>query len=216
MERNPELERFFEYLQSVIGELVSSSLTPLRVDKIREVVGVDAAYSGEFMITEAVSWNLEQNKVTEEEIHVSRPPYPYVPGLLFLREAPAMLEAIRKLRREWDLLLVDAHGLLHPRKAGLAVFLGLIVRRPCIGVGKTLLVGEPTGSGEMGEIYFEGRRLGYWFSPRGSRRFYVSPGYGIRVEEIPGIIRRLGSRYPEVLRIADRVAKRELKRLTGD
>ena len=71
---------------------------------------------------------------------------PYVPGLLSFREAPLLLEALRKLRTRPDVLLVDGHGRLHPRRLGLASHMGLHVDVPTIGVGKSLLVGVHTAA----------------------------------------------------------------------
>ena len=49
--------------------------------------------------------------------------------------------------------------------------------------------------------------------PRGSRKFYVSPGYMVGVDQIPKIISILGSRYPEALRRADMLSKKVLRDL---
>jgi deoxyribonuclease V len=55
--------------------------------------------------------------------------FPYVPGLLAFREAPAVLAAFRDLRLEPDVILFDAHGYAHPRRIGLASHLGVILCR---------------------------------------------------------------------------------------
>ena len=44
-------------------------------------------------------------------------------------------------------LLIDANGLLHPRKCGLATFAGVIMGRQTIGVAKSLLMGKPDNEG---------------------------------------------------------------------
>src|SRR5262245_40667106 len=56
--------------------------------------------------------------------------FPYVPGLLSFREAPAVLAACAELRAEPDLFLFDGQGYAHPRRLGLASHLGVILDRP--------------------------------------------------------------------------------------
>src|SRR5262249_37054941 len=66
----------------------------------RRVAGLDAAFLGETCIAGAVLWDLRERRVVEARL-ASRPlRFPYVPGLLSFREAPALLAALRRLRGE--------------------------------------------------------------------------------------------------------------------
>ena len=38
--------------------------------------------------------------------------------------------------------LIDGHGILHPRKCGLASYVGITIDKPTIGVAKNLLCGS--------------------------------------------------------------------------
>jgi deoxyribonuclease V len=59
---------------------------------------------------------------------------PYEPGLLALREGPLLEAAVRALPERPDVVLVDATGRDHPRRAGLALHLGAVLDLPTVGV----------------------------------------------------------------------------------
>ena len=59
--------------------------------------------------------------------------FPYIPGLLSFREAPVVLQALKKLPHQPDLVILDAQGIAHPRRAGLASHVGVLSGLPCVG-----------------------------------------------------------------------------------
>ena len=68
---------------------------------------------------------------------------PYIPGYLAFREIkPLELLVHRQVEQRPDLvpqaIFVDGNGILHPRHAGIACFLGTRLNIPTIGIGKTL------------------------------------------------------------------------------
>ncbi len=81
-------------------------------------------------------------EIVEERGLQTRAPFPYVPGLLSFREAPAVLEVWEKLQNKPDVLVLDGQGLAHPRRFGLACHLGLWLGIPTYGSAKTLFVGD--------------------------------------------------------------------------
>jgi deoxyribonuclease V len=68
-------------------------------------------------------------------------PLPYIPGLLSFREAPNVIEAFAKLTHQPDVIMVDGHGIAHPRRMGIAAHLGVLLDKPTFGVAKNKLTG---------------------------------------------------------------------------
>jgi len=206
------LREFFVSFQIALGKLLERDWKSVDLEELKVVAAVDAAYRDDLMSVAAIRWSVEENKPIDQSSFICEAPYPYIPGLLFLREAPPMLRALKKLKDDWQLLLVDGHGLLHPRKTGLAVILGFILEKPTLGIAKSLLVGFEAEGKEFGEVRINDRALGYWFKFPGSRKFYASPGYLIDVKQIPRLIEKLGNKYPDALTHADKLSKNLLRR----
>lgn len=168
--------------------------------RIKRVCGVDVAYCNDVAYCSAVV--MEGQSVIESVDAETVATYPYVPGLLMLREAEQIFHALAMLGSSYDLLLVDGHGLLHPRKCGLACYIGVTLDKPTIGVAKSRLCGtvRPDGFVELG-----GEILGYAVS----RKLYVSVGHRISLKTAIAIVKESGI---EPLRLADSNSKAQKRR----
>ncbi len=140
--------------------------------------------------------------------------FPYVPGLLSFREIPPLIPVLKKAPRP-DLIIVDGHGIAHPRGFGLACHLGLVTGVPTIGCAKSLLVGtcQKPGPerGDMTPITYDGNLVGYALRTRkGSKPLYISPGHLLDPEEaVKGVQMCLkGYRLPEPTRLAHKLTQR--------
>jgi|JI9StandDraft_1071089.scaffolds.fasta_scaffold16451_3 deoxyribonuclease V len=94
-----------------------------------------------------------------------REAFPYVPGLLGFREVPMLVELYKGLRAPVDLIMVDGHGISHPRGLGVASHLGVLLDVPTIGVAKSILVGVPKNplgeeAGSMTPLVWKGEEIG--------------------------------------------------------
>lgn len=190
---------FFEGVQALLARLV-------RLEDLREprlICGVDVAYRGEDAVACAVL--AHGREIREISRYRSKPPFPYIPGLFYLREGPLILGALKGLKAKPDLVLIDGHGLAHPRRCGIACMIGLIYGAPTIGVAKSLLVGE-VGGGRIAEIRLGGEVVGYAVRGEGGR-FYISPGHMVDLDSLITILDIFAYEYPWILREADRLAR---------
>jgi len=124
-----------------------------------------------------------------------------------LRESEIILKALHSLESEFDVLLVDGHGRLHPRLCGLACYIGIKIDKPTIGIGKKLLCGEIT---KKNNVEYNGMVLGIKIKNH-KKNIYVSVGNKISLSRAVKITKELiskGEWYPEPLRIADLDSKR--------
>jgi deoxyribonuclease V len=110
--------------------------------KINLVAGVDVAYQGNWAFGDVAVLDYETIKVQETQTATQKVKVPYVPTLFAFRELPAAVAAIRKLRLQPDVFLVDGHGRAHPYGCGLACHLGVALGKSNVGVAKCRLVGE--------------------------------------------------------------------------
>jgi deoxyribonuclease V len=154
------------------------------------IAGVDAAYSHGRIYAAAVIVEYPSGRLIEKQLVVSKPPIPYVPGLLSFREAPAYLRALLKLRVKPDIIMVDGHGLSHPRAMGIATHLGLVTGKPTIGVAKKKLYGEIIVVDGREYIRAHGHIVGEIIRHR-NHKLYVSIGYRISLEKAVEITRRM-------------------------
>jgi deoxyinosine 3'endonuclease (endonuclease V) len=111
---------------------------------VRTIAGADISFDlgSETVYAGIVVLSLPGLQTLEETGVTSRATFPYVPGLLSFREAPALLEAWERLRVEPDAVMLDGQGVAHPRRLGIASHLGLFLQRPTLGCAKSKLVGR--------------------------------------------------------------------------
>jgi deoxyribonuclease V len=173
------------------------------------ICGVDVSYRKKIAYCSAVIINKENFEIIETVRSKSEIKNPYIPGLFILRESAPILHTLRLITRPFQLLLVDGHGVLHPRRCGLACYIGIVTNIPTIGVAKSLLCG---GVQPDNFVTHKGEILGYALkSNENSKKVaYISVGHKISLLtsiELVKSITKTNQFIPEPLRIADKLSK---------
>jgi deoxyribonuclease V len=193
-------------LQEKLAPLVKE--TSELPSEITHLVGCDAAYVGGRTVAAATLVDYEKLELDRIRTARERTRFPYIPGLLAFREGPSVLRAIKSLGAQSYVCLVDAHGLAHPRRFGLACFVGLVLDRPTIGVAKSLLYGSVREDQVFDK---EGRQIAEIVPLPGSGKvIYVSVGHKISLKDAIRIVSHcLTQRGPVPITVAHEEVTRQ-------
>jgi deoxyribonuclease V len=197
-------------LQQALAERVVRETT---FESINIVAGVDASYKQGTARGAVVALSYPDLEILDYTVATRPIDYPYVPGLLSFREAPAVLEAFDALETEPDLLLFDAHGIAHPRRIGLASHVGLWLDRPSVGCAKRRLCGTYEEPGpERGSFTYlkdDDEIIGAVVRTRTKvKPVFVSIGHRVDLRTAIDYVLSCGGGYklPEPTRWADKIA----------
>jgi len=192
-------------LQKQLKDRVQTHLTLRHPQRI---AGVDVAYLPEKKqsVATVVVVSSADFETIESAVAKMKTPFPYIPGLLSFREIPEQLSDLP------DLILVDGHGQAHPRRFGIAAHLGLWLKHPTIGIGKSRLCGEfrqpGNQKGASTDLTHKGEIIGKVLRTRtGVQPVFVSVGYGLPLKECVHWTLAMTSRFrlPEPIRRADKL-----------
>jgi deoxyribonuclease V len=185
------------------------------------VAGVDAVFFDGKVAAVASLFTYPEMRHVRDSVYRGKTSFPYIPGFFFLREGPAALRALRRLKVTPDVVLIDGQGIAHPRGAGIASHLGVLLDVPAIGCAKSRLFGEfdepGRTKGDRSYLHRPGdlRRIGAVVRTRtGVKPVFVSPGHLIDVDSAVDIVLGCISLYriPEPLRRAHCLSRRMGKR----
>lgn len=141
---------------------------------------------------------------------------PYRPGFLAAREGALVEAALRALVETVavDVVLVDATGRDHPRRAGLALHVGAVLDIPTIGVThRPLHAAGPEPDDEVGattDLLLDGEIVGCWLRvQRRVRPIAVHAAWRTTPAVAAATVLRVtgSARTPEPLRLARTVAR---------
>src|SRR4051794_14815347 len=206
----PEARRLQEEVASrVVGG------PALDLADVRYVAGAGVSTEGDMAYATVVVLDFAGLSPVEVKGYEAPLRFPYVPGLLSFRELPSVVGALEQVETEVDALILDAQGIAHPRRMGLASHLGIFLDVPTVGCAKSLLVGsfEEPGreKGSATDLVHRGEVVGKVLRTRdGVSPVYVSVGNGIDLESSAGLVLACCTRYrlPETTRQAHSAANR--------
>lgn len=188
-----------------------------QVDTPGSVAGVDVSYGTNGVVAAYVEMDGRGKEIIYRNIlRQARVRFPYIPGYLAFRELPFLTELLTEVGKDRGLaevIFVDGNGLLHPRKAGLATHLGVVLEHPTIGIAKKLLCGEiiedGSSEGVQGEVRLDGEKLGLEVKTFArANPIYVSVGNRIELDQAGYLAREVSTyKLPEPLRQAHNIAK---------
>lgn len=183
-------------------------------DDLKTVAGVDLAVLKDQskLVCGIIIFGYPDLKEIERTFEIGQENFPYIPGLLAFREAPAILKTYQKLTVKPDLLILDGQGIAHPRGFGIASHVGVLLDTPTMGIAKKKLFGtykEPQNASGSYEFLYskDGGRIGAALKTKiNTKPVFISPGHKI---DLPTSIEIAinccrGYRIPEPTRLADK------------
>jgi deoxyribonuclease V len=158
---------------------------------------------------------LQGRRTVTSVVMSGAPAAPYRPGYLALREGPLLEAAVRHVAVPFDVLLVNATGRDHPRRAGLALHLGAVLDVPTVGVTDRPLVAEAEGApeaerGSSAALLHDGEVVGALLrTRRHGRPVVVHPGWRMEVGTATALVLSSAGvgRTPEPIRRARQLAR---------
>ncbi len=190
-------------------KLAGQVITTDAYEPIMYLAGVDVGYNTKqgIQAAAAVLVDARTHAIIETATATTSTVMPYIPGFLSFREIPTILEAVRKLSIQPDLILCDGHGIAHPRRLGIASHLGVLLDIPTIGCGKKILVGRVLDEldvirGSHVPLMYKHEQIGVALRTRSNcKPLYVSVGHRISLTSAVNIVLKFATRY----RLADPV-----------
>lgn len=211
----------FEKLKQIQNKFAPEVHRTLPDDfKFNKILGLDISYSkNNLAVAGGILIEVNTFKIINKVSYKTKIDFPYFSGFLAYREVPHYLKLFCKLNKMPDLILVDGHGLIHPRKLGSAAHLGVLIKIPTIGIGKSKFIGDadfiPKKPGKWAPIRYNGEILGALLKPKNGKPIWVSIGNLIDLESAVEYTYKLikpKNRLPEPILLADDYSRKLLKK----
>ncbi|WP_192822022.1 deoxyribonuclease V [Rufibacter sp. LB8] len=208
---DPQLVRTLTEQQEILRQQVILQKPDFHLNYL---AGCDSSFIGENILSVFVVLKFPELELVEKVWHYAPVEVPYIPGFLAFRESPNLVKAYGKLQHTPDLIMVDGHGIAHPRRLGIASQLGVLLNKPTMGVAKKVLTGkyeEPSlEKGSITPLTQKGEHIGNVLRTKDKvLPVFVSPGHLMDLETATAIALQTAVKHklPEPTRLADHYAE---------
>ncbi len=148
-------------------------------EQINLVGGIDTIYSENLIFNAIIIIDAKTKEIVERQFTHGHVSFPYIPGFLSYRESSTIMDTYEKLSVKPDMLFVNGNGILHPRRFGLASYIGLALDIPAIGIAKNKLFGSIIED----SVYIDKDCVGKILATKsGAKPIYVSQGHKISLK----------------------------------
>ncbi|MBW3011657.1 endonuclease V [Candidatus Woesearchaeota archaeon] len=205
-----EIDR--EKLKKEQSALAQKIVTTDSFKKAELLAGCDVQHSDDKAVCVIVVCDKSLKEI-EKKVSVHDIKMQYVPGLLFYRDGPVIIDTFNKLENRPDVLMCPFNGILHPRRLGAASQLGLVLDIPTIGIAKNILCGKEQGNAIVVEKEARATKV---MTKEHAKPLYVSPGHKISLKKSVELVKSTvidPHKLPEPLHIAHKAAKAERAKL---
>lgn len=211
LEKKVALEKLIR-LQEQLASKVSLKWDFKEVDFVG---GADFAYEWKKNLigSSIVIFKIPEFEIVEVSQAKREVKFPYIPAFLAFREGPVFFDAFRKIKKKPDVTFIDGNGIAHPRKMGLASYVGVTLDIVTIGCAKTPFYPFLNPSEKRGSYTFflneRKEKVGLCLRTRsGVKPVFVSPGNRIDFMMSMKLVLRCSKfRIPEPIRAAHRLSK---------
>jgi deoxyribonuclease V len=199
-----------QHLANIQNNLSKEIIEVDSFNDVKSVAGVDISFSRDnFAIAAAVVIDFKTLEILEDKTLEVELLFPYISGFLGFREADAVISVLKMLKNNFDVLMINGHGIMHPRGFGLASHVGLLKDVPTIGVAKRLIGGTYKSYDDnlLKVITFKGKSIGAC-----NKQKCVSIGHKISLKTALDIVEKTSIfKMPEPIRKAHILATNSMK-----
>jgi len=154
----------------------------------KTIAAFDVGYIGNKYVCAAVVIDIKSKEIIERNQIDGEEVMPYSPNLAAFREGPVIVNAFRSLNNRPEILMVKGMGVIHPKKAGLASYVGVMRNKSCFGVSKELAFGTL----EEDKVMFNNEIKGIALKAKPyAKPVYITPGHNITLNTSVEITKKL-------------------------